>query len=121
VKANLFWDMLSAYEQATILEAKAIGARDFVRLEQLSLQKGDILRKLQAIGSQLGLDRRHAALRERLEALQDAEQINVGALAELAKLLRLESDEVQISRRKLSSLRGVYAADSGEGGFYGEG
>ncbi len=117
MKPILFWEMLGAYETATILEARAIGERRFEELEALGDQKSDLLRRMEGLGRSLGIDRRHPELRSRLEALQKAEAMNLEALSEMGLQLRGETEQVQITRRRLTSLRGVYASGPADGFF----
>ncbi len=121
MKTSPFWDLLSAYEAATILEAKALGLRDFENLDLLNQKKALLLQKLLEEGRSLGLDRRHKVLRERLEALQQAESMNLATLAELMGEANREGADLVLSRRKLVSLRGAYAAGPSESEFYAEG
>ena len=121
MKTQVFWEMLVAYEEATILEARAINGRDAVQLEQLGLRKAQLLKRMEEQAARLGLDRRHAELRDRLEALQNAERMNLEVLSELIGQMKGAGEEVQITRRKLSSLRGVYASGPCDSGFYAEG
>jgi len=120
VNATLFWEMLAAYETATILEARTIGLRDFAQLEELSSRKAELLISLKGCASRLGLDRRDPALRDRLEALQQAERMNLEALDQLVSQVRSEVEGVMVSRRRLSSLRGVYTSGHSDGGFFSE-
>jgi hypothetical protein len=116
----VFWEMLSAYEEATILEAKLLSAREFDQLELLSERKGGLLQKMGYLGGLLGLDRSHPALRERLLALQEAERMNLEVLSSLVSQARRAGEDLLISRRKLNSVRGVYAGGSVATEFLGE-
>lgn len=121
MKSPDFWQMLSSYEEATILEARALNAGEWDQLDALSDRKRECLQRLVELGERLGLDRRNPALRQRLEAIEQAEKMNLQALSAHVESVREEGCEIAKARAQLKAFRESYAAGGAESGFYAEG
>lgn len=118
---SAFWKLLGSYEDATIQEAVSLNDKDFPRLDRLNEYKKDALQRLEQLGERCGLDRRNIELRARLEALEQAEALNLEAAQNMVALMRRESDGILLAQRRLSSLRSAYAGDAPVHEFFAEG
>lgn len=116
-----FWRLLSAYEEATIAEARALSLPDFEKLDTIQDFKAATLRKLVSMGRGLGLDRRNPDLRSRLEAIERAEKMNMESLSAMMESARREGEALSGEVRRLHSVRDTYAAGKEGEGFFAEG
>ena len=94
---------------------------DFERLEVLGEMKRGIFEKMVHLGGVLGLDRSHPLLARRLEALQQAEAMNLEALGHLLEKARGEGQELTQARRNLHTLKGAYLGGESGNQFFAEG
>ncbi len=118
---SVFWKLLASYEGATIQEAVSLNDQDFVRLDRLNEYKKITLQRLVQLGERCGLDRRNDELRARLEALEQAEALNLEAAKSMAAQMKNESDGISLAQRRLVSLRAAYAGDAPAHEFFAEG
>jgi hypothetical protein len=120
-KFQYFWSLISKCESLTAHEAGCLKAGQYEEIERLQDEKAAVFANLQVIGRGLGIDRSNRDLRQRLEALADAERRNLLQLNAVMDSLRSDLLESRATERNLHSLRGAYSLEEVRGDFFMEG
>jgi hypothetical protein len=116
-----FWSLISRCESLTVEEAGCLKAGRYEEVERLQDEKAAVFASLQVVGRGLGIDRSNRDLRQRLEALAEAEKRNLLQFNVVLDSLRSELRESDALERNLQSLRGAYSPEDARGGFFLEG
>lgn len=104
------WRALTRCERAALVESSAIREHRFDQLEPIWEALSAELSHLQELALALGVDRRNADFRQRMEAMERAQQRNLEFLKQLSSEFRRESEDLLAARRRLQLLREVYAS-----------
>jgi hypothetical protein len=116
-----FWALMSRCESLTAQEAGCLKAGQYEEIERLQDEKAAVFASLQVVGRGLGIDRSNRDLRQRLEALAEAEKRNLLQFNVVLDLLRSELRAGDAIERNLHSLRGAYSPEDVRGEFFVEG
>jgi hypothetical protein len=116
-----FWSLMSRCESLTVQEAGCLRAGRYEDVERLQDEKAAVFASLQVVGRGLGIDRSNRDLRQRLEALAEAEKRNLLQFKLVLDSLRSELRESGVIERNLHSLRGAYSPEDARGDFFMEG
>ena len=116
-----FWALISRCESLTAQEAGCLKAGRHEEIERLQDEKAAVFASLQVVGRGLGIDRSNRDLRQRLEALAEAEKRNLLQFNLVLDSLRSELREADAIERNLHSLRGAYSPEDARGDFFMEG
>jgi hypothetical protein len=112
---------MSRCESLTVQEAGCLRAGRYEDVERLQDEKAAVFASLQVVGRGLGIDRSNRDLRQRLEALAEAEKRNLLQFNLVLDSLRSELRESGLIERNLHSLRGAYSPEDARGDFFMEG
>jgi hypothetical protein len=116
-----FWELMTQCESLTVEEAGCLKAGRYEEVERLQNEKASVFARLQVVGRGLGIDRSNRDLRQRLEALAEAEKRNLLQVSVVLDSLRSELRESDAIGRNLQSLRGAYSQEDARGDFFMEG
>ena len=116
-----FWSLMSQCELLTAQEAGCLKAGRYEEIERLQDEKAAVFASLQVVGRGLGIDRSNRDLRQRLEALAEAERRNLIQFNAVMDSLRSELRASDAIERNLHSLRGAYSPEESRGDFFMEG
>ena len=118
---SVFWNLLSALEQAAQLEFQAIRERDFHAMTVLHEAKRSDFERLVALGKRLGIDRSNQELDVRMRGLAQSEARNAELARQAAELFRDELRKMNGDSRRLKNFREAYVGEPSKPDFTAEG
>ncbi len=121
--ASAFWRLLGDYERICNDESVALRAEDFESAATAQTLKATLLAALQESGRELGIDRRHSALDERLEAIASGERANDAFVKQLLAHNAADQKSLHAALTRLRGLQHSYAPARapGSGSFFARG
>jgi hypothetical protein len=104
-----FLEALVEFERVTRVEGVAIAKRDFGGLERLAVEKDAIIRRVQELSQQSGMNRANAEVDRQLKRIEALAQANVSRAAEILGDLGEERKEVVTIQNRLKDVRNAYS------------